>query len=150
MRVAHGAPTKSKPQTWYIIAARNVVDIISLWAVYHRSSACIFLRFDDILVWKRDMLVFGRMISSHFVSDDIHFLWKWFDFQAFLLFSVIIASDELYFLAVIFGLRRVVFASRVLKANIISLRNGVERYHFCEAKISLSRSQHITKNFSTL
>jgi len=34
------------------------------------------------------------------------------------LFSVIFACGEFYCFAVIFGLRRVIFASRVLKANI--------------------------------
>ncbi len=48
----------------------------ALWVVYHHSSECIFLRFDEILARKRDILVFGRMIFSHFVSDDIHFLRK--------------------------------------------------------------------------
>ena len=37
------------------------------------------------------------------------------------LFSVIFACGELYCFAVIFGLRRVIFALRVLEANIISL-----------------------------
>ena len=36
---------------------------------------------------------------------------------------------EFYCFAVIFGLRRVVFASRVWEANIISLWNEVEQYH---------------------
>ena len=63
----------------------------ALWAVYHHRR-CILLRLDDILARKRDILVFGRMIcnfceiddiqccalmiSSHFVTDDIHFLRK--------------------------------------------------------------------------
>ena len=63
-----------------------------------------------------------------------------------LLFSVIFAYGEFYCFAVIFGLRRVVFASRVWEANIISLRNEVKQYLFCEAKISRWRSQHITKS----
>ena len=43
---------------------------------YHHALACIKLRNDEILAQKRDILVFGRMISSHFVPDDIHFLRK--------------------------------------------------------------------------
>ena len=42
----------------------------------HHASACIKLRNDEILARKRDILVFERMIFSHFVSDDIHFLRK--------------------------------------------------------------------------
>ena len=39
----------SKPQAWYIIAARSAVYIISpLGAVSHHASACIPLRLDDI------------------------------------------------------------------------------------------------------
>ena len=39
----------SKPQVWYIIAARSVLDIISPFgAVYHHALACIPLRLDDI------------------------------------------------------------------------------------------------------
>ena len=45
------------------------------------------------------------------------------------LFSVIFACGEFYCFAVIFGLRRVIFASQVWVANIISLRNEVEQYH---------------------
>ena len=38
------------------------------------------------------------------------------------LFSVIFAYGEFYCFAVIFGLRRVIFASRVWEVNIISLK----------------------------
>ena len=44
-------------------------------------------------------------------------------------FQLYSPCGEFYCFAVIFGLRRVVFASRVLEANIISLRNEVEQYH---------------------
>ena len=67
-----------------------------------------------------------------------------------LLFSVIVACGEFYCFAVIFGLRRVVFASRVLEANIISLRNEVEQYHFCESKnITLTKSAYHKKLFDS-
>ena len=52
------------------------------------------------------------------------------------LFSVIFACGEFYCFAVIFGLRRVIFASRVLEANIISLRP--------QGAISLLQSKNIT------
>ena len=44
------------------------------------------------------------------------------DCESNLLFSVIFACGEFYCFAVIFGLRRVIFASRVLEANRISLK----------------------------
>ena len=47
--------------------------------VYHHASACIFLRLDDILVWKRDMLVFKRMICNSSGIDDIQGLRLDFD-----------------------------------------------------------------------
>ena len=46
-------------------------------------------------------------------------------------FQLYSPCGEFYCFAVIFGLRRVVFASRVYEANIISLRNEVEQYHCC-------------------
>ena len=58
----------SPHEVWWISSA--------LRAVYHHALACIKLRNDEILARKRDILVFGRMISSHFVPDDIHFLQK--------------------------------------------------------------------------
>ena len=64
--------------------------------VYHHALACIKLRNDEILARKRDILVFGRMISSHSVSDDIHFLRKWLNLQAFLLLAVKNKSFTLY------------------------------------------------------
>ena len=64
------------------ISSRFSVHLISSFeAVYHHSSECIFLRLDDIQC-------FALMIFSHFVSDDIHFLWKWLDLQAFLFLPV--------------------------------------------------------------
>ena len=44
---------------------------ISLFFVSHHALTCIKLRNDEILARKRDILVFGRKIFSHFVSDDI-------------------------------------------------------------------------------
>ena len=62
--------------------------IFSLFFAYHHALACIKLRNDEILARKRDILVFGRMISSHFVPDNIHFLRKWLKLQAFFLLAV--------------------------------------------------------------
>ncbi len=58
----------SKSQTWYIIAARRISS--RLRRVYHHRR-CIPLRLDDILVQKRDILVFGRMICNFCEIDDI-------------------------------------------------------------------------------
>ena len=63
----------SKPQTWYIIAARSAVHIIKggkppLYLI-SPFGAVSLLRLDDIQC-------FALMIFSHFVSDDIHFLRK--------------------------------------------------------------------------
>ena len=65
-------------------------------------------------------------------------------------FQLYSPCGEFYCFAVIFGLRRVVFASRVLEANIISLRNEVEQYHFCASKnITLTKSAYHYKLFNS-
>ncbi len=63
-------------------------------------------------------------------------------------FSVIFACGELYCLAVIFGFRRVVFASRVM-GEIISLRNEVKLYHFCASKNIFFVAHRQKRQFST-
>ena len=55
----------SKPQAWYIIAARSAVHIISPFGVaYHHAPACISLRLDEIQH-------FVLMICNSFGIDDI-------------------------------------------------------------------------------
>ena len=64
-----------------------------------------------------------------------------------MLFSVIFALRRVLCTSCVILPSAVICASRVrsYKANIISLRNEVEQYHFCKAKISRWRSRHITK-----
>jgi len=57
---------------------------------------------------------------------------------------------ELYCFAVIFDLRRVVFATRVLGANRISLLCLQSNITFAAAKISRCLRQHITKNYQEM
>ena len=70
---------------------------------YHHALACIKLRNDKILARKRDILVFGRIISSHFVSDDIHFLRKWLKLQALFVLAVKYKLFTLYPFRSIYG-----------------------------------------------
>ena len=74
----------SPHEVWWISSKRARK---SLFFAYHHALVCIKLRNDEILARKRDILVFGRMISSHFVPDDIHFLRKWLNLQAFFAYS---------------------------------------------------------------
>ena len=79
VQVPSPAPKKSYhfDTTFFIQAAglvyHHALACISsaLWAVYHHPSECIFLRFDEILARKRDILVFGRMIYTFCESDLI-------------------------------------------------------------------------------
>ena len=71
---------------------------------YHHASAYIKLRNDDIQCS-------ALMIFSHFVSDDIHFPRKWFDFQAFLLLAVKYKSFTLYPFRSIYGVSFIFYFS---------------------------------------
>ena len=60
----------SKPQVWHIITTQSWISSVPLGCISSRHSrAYPFLRFDEILARKRDILVFVRMIYTFCESD---------------------------------------------------------------------------------
>ena len=79
----------SPHEVWWISSA--------LWAVYHHASACIFLRLDDILARKRDILVFGRMICNSLRNWWYARLtpWFWLDLMLWKLHNFFVFSRKI-------------------------------------------------------
>ena len=85
----------------------------------------------------------GRVFESHHQLQKPRMLWRCVPKDTT---PTLFACGELYCFAVIFVLRRVIFASRVYRANRISLQDNVLKYHFCDSKnITLSKTAYHEK-----